>query len=125
MLLRLMPSRKNDGRCLPCFSLAGESAHVEPHAALSAVDRAELRSGTREEFVCASCGQRMIRFLALQTSPPPSNRWRFELPAIQTVSRDAPAPVEPVDDESAEESTDIDDPIGPIDPDQQGEGIDI
>jgi hypothetical protein len=123
MLLRQMLSRKNDGRCLPCFSLVGESAHVEPHAGLSPVDRAELRSGIREEFVCASCGQRMIRFLALQTSPPPSNRWRFELPAEQPVARDAPAPVESVDDASADESTE--DPIESVDPDQDAAGIDI
>jgi hypothetical protein len=78
MLVKQMLSRKSDGRCFPCFALVGDSAQVEPHAALSLVDRVELASGTREEFVCASCGQGMVRFLATQTSPPPSNKWRYE-----------------------------------------------
>jgi hypothetical protein len=35
-------------------------------------------TGVREEFVCATCGQTMVRFLAKQTSPPPSDVWRNE-----------------------------------------------
>ena len=101
MLVRQTLSRKNDGRCFPCFSLGGEPARVEPHAALSQVERVPSNSGTREEFVCASCGQRMVRFLATQTSPPPSNRWRYEQPAVSSFSGSA-APLGDHTDEAQE-----------------------
>ena len=38
-----------------------------------------LPTGTREAFICDACGQRLVRFLAKQTRPLPSDRWRFEL----------------------------------------------
>jgi hypothetical protein len=37
----------------------------------------EILSGIREEYVCAGCGQKMIRFRAKQSLPPPSDVWRF------------------------------------------------
>jgi len=39
----------------------------------------------REEYVCSTCGQRMIRFRARQTVPPPSDVWRFA--AIEATQR--------------------------------------
>ena len=48
------------------------------------------RTGTRQEFVCDTCGQYMVRFLAQQVSPPPADVWRFQR---------ADAKVEPPTDE--------------------------
>ena len=81
--------RHTDGRCLPCFALQGEPAAAQPHEDLRLVASHSLASGTREEFICQSCGQNMVRFLATQTSPPPSNRWRNEKRAVSPFSGSA------------------------------------
>jgi hypothetical protein len=70
--------RHTDGRCLDCFRLQGESTAVLPHDGLRVLGCQPLRTGALEEFECANCGQVMARFLALQTSPPPSDKWRYE-----------------------------------------------
>lgn len=62
--------------CKDCRRLDDEGTATAPHEALQMVSSTETASGTREEFVCKSCGQRMQRFKALQTFPPPSDRWR-------------------------------------------------
>ena len=67
-----------DGPCLPCFGLQGELTIVPPHEGLRPLVCESLRSGTLEQFECTTCGQKMARFLALQTSPPPSDKWRYE-----------------------------------------------
>lgn len=111
MLVRQTLSRKSDGRCFPCFALGGEPARVEPHAALSQVESVPSSSGTREEFVCASCGQRMVRFLATQISPPPSNKWRYEQPAVSSFSGSAPPAGDRTD--VAQEAPDCDEALDP------------
>jgi hypothetical protein len=67
-----------DEPCLRCFSLQGELTIVPPHDGLRPLMCESLRSGTLEQFECTTCGQKMARFLALQTSPPPSDKWRYE-----------------------------------------------
>jgi hypothetical protein len=78
MRLDELVRRHTDGRCLDCFRLHGESTAVLPHDGLRLLACQPLRTGTLEEFECANCGQVMARFLALQTSPPPSDKWRYE-----------------------------------------------
>jgi len=62
--------------CIDCSILEGATAATAPHAALQVVSAIEMPSGTREEFVCKTCGERMLRFKAQQKSPPLSDRWR-------------------------------------------------
>ena len=92
--------RKLDTRCLPCFALHRERASVAPHEMLRLVASEAKLTGTREEFVCATCGQTMVRFLAKQTTPPPSDVWRNE-PASGAQS--APAAVAPPAADCSEE----------------------
>jgi hypothetical protein len=70
--------RKLDTRCLPCFAQHRERASVAPHEMLQLVASVEKPTGTREEFICGTCGQTMVRFVAKQTNPPPSDVWRNE-----------------------------------------------
>jgi hypothetical protein len=62
--------------CRACSALDGERAKNPPHDALELVASVDTESGTREEFVCKTCGQRLLRFNATQTSPAPSDVWR-------------------------------------------------
>ena len=62
--------------CKDCRMLEDEAAATAPHEMLEMVSSTGTASGIREDFVCKSCGQRMQRFKAIQTSPPPSDRWR-------------------------------------------------
>lgn len=78
-----------DGPCLPCFGLQGELTIVPPHEGLRPLVCESLRSGTLEQFECTTCGQKMARFLALQTSPPPSDKWRYERRAVASGSASA------------------------------------
>jgi hypothetical protein len=68
--------RKLDLRCLQCFALERERAHVAPHEMLRLVASVATATGVREEFTCGTCGQRMVRFVARQISPPPADIWR-------------------------------------------------
>jgi hypothetical protein len=52
---------------------------------LSRTRAIETLSGIREEFSCSTCGQRMVRFIAKQTSPAPSDVWRFDAAQVTTV----------------------------------------
>jgi hypothetical protein len=63
--------------CDQCYALEKASASTEPHGALQLMASVEILSGIREEYVCAGCGQKMIRFRAKQSLPPPSDVWRF------------------------------------------------
>src|SRR6476660_6400327 len=63
--------------CNRCYALERAPANTEPHESLKLTVSAELLSGVREEYVCTTCQQRMIRFRATQTWPPPSDVWRF------------------------------------------------
>jgi hypothetical protein len=63
--------------CNACFVLSGELAREEPHEALRMHTQIELSHGTREEYVCQTCGAHLQRFRAKQTSPTPTDRWRF------------------------------------------------
>jgi hypothetical protein len=63
--------------CSRCHELERASAKTEPHASLILAASVELLPGVREEYVCATCEQRMIRFRAKQTAPPPSDVWRL------------------------------------------------
>ena len=63
--------------CNRCYALERAPAITEPHESLKLTVSAELPSGVREEYVCTTCQQRMIRFKATQTSPRPSDVWRF------------------------------------------------
>jgi hypothetical protein len=106
------PKRQASSQCFPCFALKGEHARVPAHEQLRMVGTAVLQSGTREEFVCDVCGQRMIRFLATQTSPPPSDRWRFESAARPSldgiVTPVADPAVQPVDEMPEDSVTEVD-----------------
>ena len=90
--------RSLDARCLPCFALDRERAHVAPHEMLQLVASVETATGVREEFTCGTCGQRMIRFLAKQINPPPSNVWRTERSSAPVVSAVVDPPIAAVDD---------------------------
>ncbi len=110
--------RSLDARCLPCFALDRERAQVAPHEMLRLVASVETATGIREEFTCGTCGQRMVRFLAKQTSPPPSNVWRTErssAPMVPAVA-DPPLPAmeDPVFDPDLEDDV-LDEP-GPLPP---------
>ena len=63
--------------CNRCYALERAPANAEPHESLRLIASAELLSGVREEYVCTTCQQRMIRFRATQTWPRPSDVWRF------------------------------------------------
>ena len=63
--------------CNRCHALERAPANTEPHESLKLTVSAELLSGVREEYVCTTCQQRMIRFRATQTRPPPTDVWRF------------------------------------------------
>jgi hypothetical protein len=63
--------------CNECNALVGAPAKVEPHAALQMEASIETLSGSREQFRCRNCKQTLIRFKATQTSPPPSDVWRW------------------------------------------------
>ena len=107
----LPPKRNGDSRCFSCFALKGEQARVSPHEQLRMVGMETLRSGTREDFVCGACGQRMTRFLATQTNPPPSDRWRFESVAQSRgdiVTPVADAAVQPIDEMAVDALTELD-----------------
>ena len=84
---------QSDTRCLACFALEGEPARVEPHEAQHLAASETLRTGTREEFSCSVCGQRMARFLSNQTSPPPTNKWRCERQTSVPAPHELPAAV--------------------------------
>lgn len=90
--------RRLDARCLPCFALERERAQVAPHEMLQLVASVATATGVREEFTCGTCGQRMVRFLAKQTNPPPSNVWRTERFSAQAAPAVAAPPVLPVED---------------------------
>ena len=90
--------RSLDARCLPCFSLERERAHVAPHEMLRLVASVETATGVREEFTCETCGQRMIRFLAKQINPPPSNVWRTDRSSAQVVSPAVDPPIAAMED---------------------------
>ena len=77
-VLQRLRDKRRDTVCLPCFALEGTLATVEAHASLRLIASVATASGTREEFVCGTCGQRMARFLAKQISPPPADAWRFQ-----------------------------------------------
>ena len=78
--------RPIDKRCLPCFALDREPARIAPHDALYLTATSATASGVREEFACRTCDHMLVRFLAKQTSPPPSDRWRCQrAPAIHVV----------------------------------------
>ena len=77
-VLQRLRDKRRDTVCLPCFALEGAPAGNEPHASLRLIASVATASGTREEFVCETCGQRMARFLAKQISPPPADAWRFQ-----------------------------------------------
>jgi len=62
--------------CSDCRELDRSLARTAPHGLLKLVSSTNTLSGTRENFLCESCGQRMLRFKATQTSPMPSDRWR-------------------------------------------------
>ncbi len=62
--------------CNECTTLVGASVKVEPHDALQMEASIETLSGTRQEFSCTTCKQKLIRFKATQTSPPPADVWR-------------------------------------------------
>jgi hypothetical protein len=87
MHLRHTPAPERlDERCLACFALDREPGRVAPHDTLSLIATTVTGSGVREEFTCCTCSQTMIRFLAKQTSPPPSDRWRCQrAPGIHLV----------------------------------------
>jgi len=76
--LGTLKRKQTDGRCLPCFTLERAAACVEPHGHLSIAGSVVTGTGERQEFTCTACGQRMVRFLAAQTTPRPSNVWRYE-----------------------------------------------
>jgi hypothetical protein len=63
--------------CKDCAAQQGTPAREAPHQKLQMVASVETESGTREEFVCKACGQRMQRFKAKQAWPPPSDVWRI------------------------------------------------
>ena len=84
-----LKAKQHDGRCLPCFALEGEPTRVQPHERLRMMGSQTLPTGTREAFLCDACGQRLVRFLATQTRPLPSDRWRFESAATQSFSGSA------------------------------------
>jgi hypothetical protein len=98
--------RYSDERCLPCFALEGEPARVPPHETLRLIASETLRNGTREEFTCEACGQRMVRFQAMQTSPRPSNKWRCERASISPFLGSAPPLIEPNADSASEVASD-------------------
>src|SRR4051812_6499595 len=75
-------SRKMPDECLPCFALQRSPVWIEPHANLRVQASAPTLTGLREDYVCATCGRRMVRFLAHQTTPTPSDVWRFERDAV-------------------------------------------
>jgi hypothetical protein len=95
--------RKLDTRCLPCFALHRERASVPPHEMLRLVASVMKPTGTREEFTCATCGQTMVRFVAKQTNPPPSDVWRNEKPsAAPSAPAVVEAPADTIDDSTLE-----------------------
>lgn len=65
------------GPCNDCSALDGMTAKQEPHAYLQMGVSVETITGTREEFMCKTCGRKWTRFKALQTSPAPSDVWRW------------------------------------------------
>ena len=71
------PPARSPLPCNRCHALERAPANTEPHESLKLTASAELLSGVREEYVCTTCQQRMIRFRATQTRPPPSDVWRF------------------------------------------------
>ena len=62
--------------CNECWTLDGTSARQAPHDALQLIETVQTESGLREVYSCKGCGQRMQRFVAKQTNPLPSDRWR-------------------------------------------------
>jgi len=63
--------------CKECNSLDGMTAKQEPHESLRMTVSVETPTGTREEFVCKTCGRKWARFKALQVTPQPSDVWRW------------------------------------------------
>src|SRR3954447_26164256 len=83
-LLQRLRHPPRDTVCLPCFALQGATATSDPHASLILANSVSAPTGTRQEFVCSACGQRMARFLAQQVSPPPADVWRFQQAETKT-----------------------------------------
>jgi hypothetical protein len=75
-------NRKMPDECLPCFALQRSPTWIEPHASLRLQASAPTLTGLREDYNCGTCGRRMVRFLAQQTNPVPSDVWRFERDAV-------------------------------------------
>jgi hypothetical protein len=103
--------RKQDGRCLQCFALERERAHVAPHEMLRLVASVATATGVREEFTCGTCGQRMVRFVAKQINPPPADVWRAERASARIVPAVVDAQVDSiegriVEPDSEDETTD-------------------
>ena len=72
------PSSPHDSApCNQCYALERAPTKTEPHGSLELTASVHLPSGSREEYVCTVCRQRMLRFMANQVSPPPSDVWRF------------------------------------------------
>ncbi len=63
--------------CKKCEVLANSPAKTGPHEDLRMEASVETLSGTREQFACKTCERKLTRFVATQTSPPPSDVWRW------------------------------------------------
>ena len=77
-VLEGLKRKQLDARCLSCFTLERSAASVPPHGDLTMAATVTTATGVREEFTCNVCGQRMVRFLASQTTPRPADVWRYE-----------------------------------------------
>jgi len=103
-------NRKPLEQCLPCFALQHSPARVEPHVSLRLELSVTTLTGVREEFICATCGKRMARFLAHQTTPTPSDVWRYERAVVAKVPTSGDAAENPIAEPSLESNSDIEVP---------------
>jgi hypothetical protein len=101
-------NRKTLDRCLPCLALQHSPARVEPHTSLRLEISVATPTGVREEFICATCGKRMVRFLAHQTKPTPSDVWRSERAVVAAIPTSGDATEDPVAEPSLDPDSEID-----------------
>jgi hypothetical protein len=94
---------------------------VDPHERLRMTGSATLLTGTREEFICDDCGQTMVRFLATQTRPQPSDRWRFESSKAPSSGASSDARL---DDRTIQAARTQEDPDPLVDLDRRNEAFD-
>src|SRR6478735_2805575 len=101
-------------KCRPSACRASRcNAHrrwIEPHASLRVQASDPTLTGLREDYVCGTCGRRMVRFLAQQTNPVPSDVWRFERDAVTDRPESADPTQHAVAEPSFEPDSEIDSP---------------